>query len=206
MPKVDRCITVYPMEIRDGWFEVLWPDSISGPYKAAIRMDEVRGRWEIVELAVGSISGKRVITGEVLRQLRLAELGSVVAARWAELMATQRGGHWAVEPLNIADMDDEFRRKRAAFIAPMVEEAERQYDLIEKAAAPARYPDGHLNRVADIYKTAHAQHLPPTKAVSAELGISISAAGKQVSRARAAGLLPATTRGRVAAIADVEKP
>ena len=67
-----------------------------------------------------------------------------------------------------------------------------------KKAWRARPERGPLTReaVADVYKFALSRGEPPTKAVESTFRISASAAAKQVSRARAAGLLPPTTRGR----------
>jgi hypothetical protein len=59
-------------------------------------------------------------------------------------------------------------------------------------------PDEALAEVAAIYMAAWRARGNPTKAVAESLSLSRSAAAKRVARARQAGLLPATTKGRPA--------
>src|SRR5207245_2076856 len=65
---------------------------------------------------------------------------------------------------------------------------------------PRQYPDDHLVRVASIYRQAWEAHRPPTKAVAENLHLSHSAAAKWVAKAREAGLLAPTERGRAGGI------
>lgn len=53
--------------------------------------------------------------------------------------------------------------------------------------------------VATIYRAAMANGEPPTRAVARQLDLSHMAAAKRVQRAREAGLLPSTARGRAMA-------
>jgi hypothetical protein len=62
-------------------------------------------------------------------------------------------------------------------------------------AAPHR-ETGRLAEVAAVYRQAWKRGRPPTEAVADHFTISQSAAAKRVSRARQAGYLPPTTRGR----------
>jgi hypothetical protein len=60
-------------------------------------------------------------------------------------------------------------------------------------------PAEALAEVASVYRNAWGRGLNPTQAVAEALSLSRSAAAKRVRRARDAGLLPETTRGRAAA-------
>jgi len=53
-----------------------------------------------------------------------------------------------------------------------------------------------LTEVAQVYRHAWETGQPPTRAVAEHFTISQSAAAKRVSRARQAGYLPLTTRGK----------
>lgn len=53
-----------------------------------------------------------------------------------------------------------------------------------------------LRRVATVYGAAAEAGQPPTLAVARRFRVSKSAAANLVARARGAGLLPATSRGR----------
>jgi hypothetical protein len=64
-------------------------------------------------------------------------------------------------------------------------------------------PEDALAEVATIYREAWQGGLNPTKSVAEALSLSRSAAAKRVRRARDAGLLPKTTKGRATA-ADEE--
>jgi hypothetical protein len=52
-----------------------------------------------------------------------------------------------------------------------------------------------LKVAADIYQQARRDNKPPTKAVAEHFGITPGGASNLVARARAAGLLPPTSRG-----------
>lgn len=60
----------------------------------------------------------------------------------------------------------------------------------------------HYRAVAQVYSDAARAGRPPTKAVAERFTLSTSAAAKQVARARARGLLPPTTRGRVGKLTE----
>ncbi len=80
--------------------------------------------------------------------------------------------------------------------APLVNEVrDRAYDR----AQPRRrrlLTDAYLREVADTYREALAQGLPPTQAVEARYSTSYSNAAKLVRKARDAGLLGAATGPR----------
>lgn len=62
-----------------------------------------------------------------------------------------------------------------------------------------------LSATAAVYRDAHAAGDSPTLAVADFFQLSRSAAAKRVQRARRAGLLPETTRGRPRAQPDVDE-
>ena len=67
---------------------------------------------------------------------------------------------------------------------------------LRSAAARPRATDGRYAEVAEVYRQAWQDGRPPTRAVAEHFVISPSAAAKRVSRARQAGYLPLTTRGK----------
>jgi len=168
-------------------------------------MEEMNGRYEVVELRVGSVKDNRVVNGQLLRSVRVAEMATVAAERIAELGAVAPE-HDPGVPLNIAEMDAEWLEARAAAMAPHREEVDRRRNLLaESRTGAGRYPADHLDRVASIYNAALRVHRHPTKAVAEAFGISISAAAKQVVRAREKGLLKATTQGKTAGAPPARK-
>ena len=73
-----------------------------------------------------------------------------------------------------------------------ISEAEHRRTTI----AAARNQGLRIADVADIYAKAWTAGAKPTRAVAQALSISQSAAAKRVARARAAGLIPPTMRGK----------
>jgi hypothetical protein len=67
---------------------------------------------------------------------------------------------------------------------------------LRSAAALPQPAAGRYAEVAEVYQRAWQEGRPPTQAVAEHFTISQSAAAKRVSRARQAGYLPLTTRGR----------
>ena len=65
-----------------------------------------------------------------------------------------------------------------------------------KRGRPVQWTPGRLAEVAQVYKAAWAEGRPPRKAVAEYFVLTLPAAAKLVSRARKAGLLGKTTRGR----------
>jgi hypothetical protein len=65
------------------------------------------------------------------------------------------------------------------------------------AVTPTMRPftESRLREVAEVYCSAWSRGQQPTRAVAKRFGVSVSAAGKLVYRARTAGLLPPTSRG-----------
>lgn len=78
----------------------------------------------------------------------------------------------------------------------------RESIAVERAAVESgrrgRYlGDEHYRDVADAYASAVQEGRNPTAAVAEHFTVSKSAAAKKVARAREAGFLPATTKGRI---------
>jgi hypothetical protein len=69
----------------------------------------------------------------------------------------------------------------------------------EKRAGRKPIPPEILERAANFYREAFARNEPARMAVAKRMNVSPSQASKYIDRARKAGLLPATTRGRAQA-------
>jgi hypothetical protein len=175
---------------------LLWPDEHSGPWLIRVMLAPIKGRREPVGLEIRSYRGRDeawppelpvwdqnppVLTTSVLRELpfatMIADLRRETAAGDIELydrLEGQPGFHTEAERA-------ELRQLKSAAAADL--------------AAPRRNTTG-LREVAAVYRQAWKGGRPPTQAVADHFTISQSAAAKRVSRARQAGYLPPTTRGR----------
>ena len=186
-----------PMELRDGFVTLRWPDRRKGPYEAAIKFAEVGGRQEVVEVILGSVKDNLPITTtDVLRRVPLAELAAE-AAGVLDHIGAWRSIHPGL-PLNWAELDAATLARREVAFAGEIQAAERFRLGMAKAAGAQRhrYGPGDLALIAEIYRSAHRLRRPPTKAVAEALGISYAAAAKQVARARQGGYLRPTTQGK----------
>jgi hypothetical protein len=185
------------MEIRDGYITLPWPHRLAGPYAVQIRMEELGDRFEVVEIALGSVRNNLPITGRLLRQVRVAELAAEVAELFQRLDISKRLEPG--EPLNAAEMEAEspgWRARRDEAFAAEYAAARREREAI--AAVPGAQRRHVDEEIARLYNEAFRQHRPPTKAVAESLGITVAAAAKRVARIRRLGLLPTTQQGRAA--------
>lgn len=197
------------MDLRDGFVTFRWPDPRSGPYMVQIRMEPIRGRFEVVELAMGSVKDDVRITGSELREVRVAEL----ARKAAELMLgidvsrrldlpppetiidTRTG-----QELTGEDRSAWLARREKRVGAPARREANRERAALSAVPrAPKRGGRADDAVIAEIYDEAFRKRVPTTKAIAERLGISETAAAKRVHRARLSGYLPPTEQGRAAA-------
>jgi hypothetical protein len=184
------------MESRSGFIPIRWPNPKTGPFEAQVRLAEVDGRYEVVELTIGSVKDNQRITGTVIRGVPVAEFALKAATRIeaGDLI----GG--SMEPgvlLNADVMDAEHKANRERVWAPQKAEAARVRGLIGEARR--RYTADHFKAVAVVYNDAvRVPPHKPTKAVAEAFGLSPSAAAKHVSQAREKGLLKATTPGKAA--------
>jgi ribosomal protein S27AE len=190
---------VQGVDLRSGFIPIRWPDATTGPFVAAIRLAEIRGRFEVAEVSLGSLRDDRAIDGRVLRRVRLAELAAVALDR-VQRQDLLAGALDPPELLNAAEMTAEWLERRELAVAPERAEATRVRDLVSDATKGRRYPPGHLSAVAEIYRDAHRRRQAPTKAVAEAMGISRNAAAKLVARAREKHLLGPTTPGRAAVL------
>jgi hypothetical protein len=71
-----------------------------------------------------------------------------------------------------------------------------------RGTARNRVTHAHLQEVAEVYRRAIAEGIPPKKAVSAELRASISTAGRWISLARQQGILGRTLPGKKGELDD----
>lgn len=195
-----QALTVAPVYRRhpeapdDKPFALLWPDPRRGPWLLVLEWAPVHGRMECVGMELRSCrlpgedwpselpgwdQNPPVLTSRVLRELRLGEV--LHDLRQAQADAT-------------LDWTSTFNEDTAEDRA--VRESVRRL-----AAAWAEEPGATEGQaeVARVYLNAWRAGRPPTKAVQEHFTISYSAAAKRVSRARQAGLLPETRRGRAGA-------
>ena len=172
---------------------LLWPDERHGPWLIRVMWAPVEGRPECVGIEMRSYreTGEewppelphwsehpQVLTTTALRELPFATIIGELRREMAEGDIEFYG--WLAslpEYRSLADQES-LRRLRSAAARP-------------RGAAEGRYAE-----VAEVYEKAWEDGQPPTRAVAAHFTISQSAAAKRVSRARQAGYLPLTTRGK----------
>ncbi len=130
----------------------------------------------------------RITSKEGGREVRTSDLRAVQLERWIEdLFASVAARVEHVDAdAGIVSAVDEHDEKRVAEAARVVQRA--------RAAARRSITPEMLEGVAQIYR----KHVDgqPTDAVRRAFGVEYRTAAKYVQRARAAGLLPATTPGK----------
>ena len=176
-------------DVRRDQDALLWPDARRGPWVIVVTWAGIEGRLEPVGL---EIRGYR--EGDAWpRVLPTRDQDPAVLATTT------------LRELPFATIVADLRRQRAAqhtdfidFLAAQPEyQAEAdQASLRRLRAAGTRRPTAWLAEVAEVYRQAWQDGRPPTRAVAAHFTISQSAAAKRVARARQAGYLPLTTRGK----------
>jgi len=191
IPTVPEVYRLHPDAPAD-WTALLWPDSQRGPWLLRLRWAPVRGRIECTGLEVRSYretaeewppemplwsEDPPVLMTSLLRDLPLHSIVTDVRQELAERSA--EFGSWLGEQPEFSAAEDQARLRQGAarWVKP-------------------RGSAAVLAETARVYDEAWAAGAPPTKAVAEHFTISDSAAAKRVSRARSAGLLPATTRGK----------
>jgi hypothetical protein len=156
---------------------VNWPDSRRGPWRVTCWWASVDGYARLIGVDVRSFAGSdgpdlgesvETLTASILRRLPL----DAVAGRAFEQGKNQ------LEPLFVGPGD--VTLLTGTFIPG------------GKTGRRPLSPDD-LARVAAVYRAGGTK---PTQAVAKAFGITVSAAGKRVARARRAGLLDPTTQGR----------
>lgn len=159
------------------------------------------------------VSGRYECVGVEVRSYVPQEPGDAVSVSDVDLEAGQRRTGEGPRPMTalmlrtlpIGSIIEAGRAQTAEWYQGAAEVSERftaEAELWRLPGRPARHDPA---RVAAIYTHAWQTEgsRSPTKAVAEALGISHSAAAKQVARARAIGLLPPTQRGRPQGRTDV---
>lgn len=171
---------------------LLWPDGQRGPWLIDIMWAPIGDRDECIGLEIRSYrerKGERawppelptwdqdpaILTTTTLRELPFATIV-------ADLRRERRAGH--------VDFTDWLATQ------PEYQSEADQASLRRLRSAGTRRPAAALAEVAQVYRHAWETGRPPTQAVAEHFVISHSAAAKRVSRARQAGYLPLTTRGK----------
>jgi len=173
-----------------------WPDERGGELELIVELLLLEGRWECVALRIGYPEGA---APRALRTADLRSLGmtGIVEAAYEQLR----------DELAEAAAEELARRRpapssRLEYRQQLLEQRRQQEAL--RAAGPKRAGRPRLSveqlqEVAEVYAQAYAEHRPPRKAVAAYLKISPTAAASRIARARQAGLLGLSGRGRAGA-------
>ncbi|HEX7161899.1 MAG TPA: hypothetical protein VF223_11770 [Trebonia sp.] len=173
--------------------QLLWPDAQRGPWAVRIMWAPIGDRDECVGLEIRSyrdLEGDRawppelptwdqhpaILTTSTLRELPFASI--------------------------VADLRRERQAAHADFLDWMAAQPEYQSGADQaslrrlRSRGSGRQTAEALAEVAQVYRHAWETGQHPTRAVAGHFTISQSAAAKRVSRARQAGYLPHTTRGK----------
>lgn len=170
--------------MHSGW--TLWPDEDNGPWLVETFWAVVRGRAECVGVELrsfrrdgeeGDWAGRlppitetqKVLTASLLRKLPIGRL----------IDATRDQETWMADFLDPSQRDEQWSRDRAAWRGELEDDESPHAE------------------VARVYLEALRIGRKPTRAVQRHFTITYSAAAKRVARAREAGYLPETTKGRL---------
>jgi hypothetical protein len=137
-------------------------------------------RPEVYELSVRSAETPPVpVSASLIRSLPLGELEREIRASLPELASSYAAQADAAGEGLLSAYDRWYSKSQA-------------FRYLAEHAGPQRgrtLSDDVLHEIADVYKAAHANKRPVTRAVADAFHVSISAAGKRIMAARAAGLL-----------------
>jgi hypothetical protein len=151
---------------------IRWP--IDRPeFLVTVGFDDYEGGFECNRLQVISLTPGKPVDSAVLRSLPMGRL--LNEAIEMQLRERLRQGSTASSGLGNKE------------ITP--------HSAVRGRGRGRRYPPGHFERVAAVVRDARRDGRPITRAVAEAFGLSPSAAGNQISRARAQGLLHDETRG-----------
>lgn len=179
------------------WERQLWPDPINGPWELRTSYLPVKGRYELVGLAIElterGLADPDALTSTMLRTL----VPGRMAAEWRNHARgqTERFRRW-LEDLNAPAV------RAAAGTPPTITVHEGAGLADGNRRRPGRRPEWTTERlaaeIAPVYNAAWRRGEHPTQAVASHNNISRSLAAKLVARCRRPdiGLLPPTNTGR----------
>jgi hypothetical protein len=173
-----------------------WPDGQGGEFALTVELVLLEGRWECVELRVGFAEGVRP-RGLQTADLRALGMPAIAAAAYQQCR----------DELDEAAAKELATRRpapssRLEYRKQLLAQRRRQEALRgegPRRAGRPRLSMAHLEEVAEVYAQAYAEQRPPRKAVAAYFKISPTAAASRIARARQAGLLGLSGRGKAGA-------
>lgn len=164
------------------WVE--WPSADRRyPLEVEVRWKLLKGRWECIGLGIGFAPGAK------MRPLQTADLRGITLGRLLEIASAK-----LQEDLLYTYRDPHDEGSFGEFVDGLI-------DAAPKAAGRPRVPLETLREAAQVYKDAHANGRPPTKAVQEHFGIKKDRAARWVWLCRNKyGLLPPTRQGRAGGV------
>ena len=158
---------------------VLWPDPDQGPWLVSARFQTIDGRMECIDIQLRAYRPTEM-------SLPLPEHGLATAFIDAKL--------WRSVP--VASITHAMKDRSRIRLAHLLEQQSEDPTVSAEAVALGREIldalEGHTE-VARVYLAATGA---PTRAVASHFSITQSAAANRVLRARKAGAIPPTTKGR----------
>lgn len=181
--------------------DCLWPNT-RPRFRVQVGLVEKDGQFKCVSLKVTSLSPHKEVASGVIRDLNVGALVTEAIHRVldnriseAERELTTPFYPDVVEvvastgEVRVQPADAEFVSRRDAFWQARLDDLRERLDQPTGQGHGRRYPPGHLEKVAGIVREARHRRAPAAAAVAEVFGISRSAAGNQISRARAKGLI-----------------
>lgn len=187
--------------------EVLWP-KIRPRYLVEVGLLDTGAKYECVSFAVTTLQEGTPVNSAVIRDLPVGALVSEAIQQLLRVSLENVERERATPSIGQADMTEtvvegdritrrpasatvakDFLRNRDAHLAE--QEAKLRTTLADATGQGTgrRYPPGHLELVAEIARDAIRESKPATAVVAEKFGISKSAAGNLIGRARRQGLL-----------------
>ena len=185
---------------RPGPIRVLWPEG-SPRYLVTVWLRETGDQFECFKLDVFSTRPGVSVSSGIMRELPVARLVREAIRRLLEVRL--REAEKEVEDPSSVDVlsfsrtgelldvgpDEEFLQRRQAFWQQRSDAYRKRLGEASGQGRGRRYPPGHLEEVARVVREARFAQEPIQTVVANFFGITRSAAGNQISRARSRGLL-----------------
>lgn len=173
-----------------------WPDGQGGELELIVELLLLEGRWECVALRIGYPEGVAP------RALQTADLRSLGMTGIVEAAYEQLRDELAVAAAKELATGRPAPSSQSEYRQQLLEQRRQQEALRAtgpKRAGRQRLSVAQLQEVAEVYAQAYAEHRPPRQAVAAYFKISPTAAASRIARARQAGLLGLSGRGKAGA-------
>jgi len=187
---------------------VLWP-KLNPRYLVTVGLQDTGDEFECASFKVTTLQEGTPVGSVLMRSLPVGALiGEAIQKLLRNALAnttqqiTERpdltvhdGDGNSIEGAALGVEREDFFRNRDAHLKARQRKLKSMLAAATGQGTGRRYPPGHLEVVAEIVRDARKAHEPISTAVADAFGITTSAAGNLIGRARAQGLLDTKSKG-----------